>query len=116
MSPAAMAKGLARRAAEPVMPGESIKAQMRRAIERLEAGGLGNADSRVWRAWQGRAGAATYLKLLAAWTAWLEIAEAEADAAIMDELSKLEERDAELVSQAFGPELQKARTGPHPRG
>ena len=67
---AALAEGLVKECALPVLAGESVKAQMRRSASRLRRNGLSGASGKVKRAWYREAGASTYLEIKRAYDRW----------------------------------------------
>lgn len=109
------AQRLARSAAFPVRPGESIKAQMRRSAERLGMARDRTLLRRHRAAWYGEAGSWGADLLIdlqsrfAAWTKSQRQENAQARRAMADDLDSLAERLARTDPSFFGADIESLR-------
>lgn len=114
-SDAAVAYDLVTRAMEPLQAHESKKARLRTAAQRLGRHGLDKPHSKVWRAWQRRAGAPTRNAIEAAFDKWQDSRLTEADkklrrrmASLLEALNETDPEFHRVAVDALGESLRRA--------
>lgn len=106
--------------AEPFSARDSVKSILNRAAERLGAHGLEFAESRIERAWKGRAGWRIYEAIKQAFDDWEQSSasrSSKVDLLLAEQLARLEETVSESGDPDFyRPAIEALRAAIHARG